>query len=101
MAAPAEYEPVATGFFEPIFSVARWPSVARMRGFCRMRVSESDSRAFTCPPVTETAKFVAFRLPSVLSVRFVVFDAVLVVPLLVLVLELEVVLFALLVCGVR
>ena len=68
IAVPAEYEPVATGIFDPIFSVACCPSVARIRGFCNTRVSESDSSAFTVPPVIDTAKFVAFRLPSVFSV---------------------------------
>ena len=94
---PALYDPVATGIFDPIFSVARCPSVARMRGFCRMRVSESDSSAFTVPPVTVTAKFVAFRLPSVFSVRFE--EVVGVVVPVVVVVVVVLVLLALLACG--
>ena len=35
------------GIFWPILRVARWPSVARMLGFCRMRVSASVSSALT------------------------------------------------------
>ena len=42
---PEEYEPVAMGIFSPIFMVAFCWSVARMRGFCRILVLESDSIA--------------------------------------------------------
>jgi len=87
-------DPVATGIFDPIFKVACCPSVARTLGFCRTRVSESDSSALTVPPPSVTAKFVALRLPSVFSV----------IPEVVLELldeDVEVDSFALLYCGVR
>ena len=50
-----------------------------------MRVSESLSSAFTVPPVTVTAKFVAFKLPREFSVKFWLVVEPVVVPLLVLV----------------
>src|ERR1700722_8900200 len=80
---PALYEPVAMGIFWPILSVARWPSVARTRGFCRMCVSASVSRALSVPPVMLTAKLVALRWASELRVKL---DEAVVVPVVVVVL---------------
>src|SRR5580698_6480242 len=57
------------GILEPILRVARWPSVARMLGFCRMRVSASDRSAVSVPGPTVTAKLVAFRFARVLRVK--------------------------------
>src|ERR1700722_12726424 len=58
------------GILEPILRVARWPSVARMRGFCRMRVSASVSSALTVAPPRGTAKSVPLRWARLLRVRF-------------------------------
>src|SRR5215469_1593841 len=66
VATPALYEPVATGILEPILSCARWPSVARMRGFCRTRVSLSDRSALAVAGPMVTAKFVALMFARVL-----------------------------------
>src|ERR1700759_5645725 len=94
VAAPAEYEPVATGILEPILRVARWPSEARMRGFCRTRVSALVSSALTVAPPRVTAKSVPLRWARLLRVRF----AVVVVPVVVVVVVAVVVVGA---CAVR
>ena len=65
------------GILEPILRVARWPSVARMRGFCRMRVSVSVSSALRVPPVMVTAKLVALRCARELRVKLEVVVVVL------------------------
>ena len=57
------------GILEPILSVACCPSVARMLGFCRTRVSASESSALSVPPPMVTAKLVALMLARVFSVK--------------------------------
>ena len=57
------------GILEPILSLAFWPSVARMLGLCRTRVSASESSALSVPPPMVTAKLVALMLPRVLRVK--------------------------------
>src|ERR1700679_849567 len=89
---PALWEPVATGILDPIFMVARWPSVARMLGFCRMRVSASLRSALTVPPVMPTAKLLALRCASEFRVKL---DGVVVVPVVVELLLVVVVVFGL------
>src|SRR5580692_4452326 len=97
VAAPAEYEPVAMGILEPILSLAFWPSVARMLGFCRTRVSASESSALSVPPEMLTEKLVALRLARVLRVKLELLGVL--VPL-VLVLVLEDAAVVVLACGV-
>ena len=57
------------GILEPILSDAVWPSVARMLGFWRTRVSASESSALSVPPPIVTAKLVALMLARVFSVK--------------------------------
>src|SRR5260370_39935043 len=71
------------GILEPILRLACWPSVARIRGFWRMRVSVSVSSALRVPPPILTAKLLALILASVLRVKL---EGVVVVPVVVLVL---------------
>ena len=78
------------GILEPILSLAFWPSVARMLGFCRTRVSASESSALSVPPPMVTAKLVALRLARVLRVRPEAVAVVLVVVLLVLLVVVDV-----------
>src|SRR5258708_36594712 len=71
------------GILEPILRLACWPSVARIRGFWRMRVSVSVSSALRVPPPILTAKLLALILASVLRVKL---EGVVVGPVVVLVL---------------
>ena len=49
------------GMREPIFMVAFWSPVARMRGLCSTLVLESLNNRFKVAEPTVTAKSVAFR----------------------------------------
>src|SRR6266446_6026623 len=83
------------GIFWPTFMVARWPSVARMLGFCRMRVSTSVRSALAVAGEMLTAKLLALRWASELRVKLEV-----VVPFVVVVVLVVVVLVVGVACGV-
>src|SRR5580704_11956941 len=68
---------------EPILRSAFWPSVARILGFCRTLVSESESKRLAVAWPTVTAKLVALRWARLFNVRLVDVVPVVVVPVVV------------------
>src|SRR5580692_1511565 len=59
------------GMRDPTFIVAFWPSVDRMRGFCRVLVLESVSNALAVAVPIVTAKSFEFKCARLKSVGLV------------------------------
>src|ERR1700744_5967972 len=77
---PGWNEPVATGIRSPIFSVAFWPSTARMLGFWISFESASLNRIFAVAEGIFSSKFVALICARLLRLTLPMLPVVVVLP---------------------